>query len=302
MPINLTTGLELGLTGSTSSTKLVEEIHFMPSTLETIDRAVFSFIDEKMNIYSTTNKGWKKTPVIWLSAERSHQIKNNKDLRDMSGSFVLPAITVARTSVTKDPTKKGIFWANTPAMPDAKGGSITISKIINQDKTQNFANAASARNPVFGSADIRNRNRRKANTKVVYSIASIPMPVYLSLKYTITLRTEYQQQMNELLTPFVTRPGGINYVSLTRDGHLYEAMIQQDFTQDHNVTSAAAEERKYQTKITIDVLGYVIGEGDNQKNPKITIRENAVAVKIPRERVISRDEMEHLGKEGFYRS
>jgi len=301
MPISLTTGLELSLTGSTTS-KVVEEIHFMPSTLETIDRALFSFIDEKMNIYSTTNKGWKKTPVIWLSAERAHQIKNDKDLRDLSGSFVLPAITVARTSVTKDPTKKGIFWAPTPPAPDAKGGSLTISRIINQDKTQNFANAAASRNPVIGSADRRDQNRPRSNTKVVYSIASIPMPVYLSLKYTITLRTEYQQQMNELLTPFVTSPGGINYVSLTRDGHLYEAMIQQDFTQDHNVTSAAAEERKYQTKVTIDVLGYIVGEGDNQKNPKIIIRENAVEVKIPRERVISRAEMEHLGKEGFYRS
>ena len=214
----------------------------------------------------------------------------------------MPAITVARTSVTKDPTKKCIFWANTPPVPDAKGGSVTITKVINQDKTQDFANAAASRNPIFGSAERRDQNSPRKNNKVVYSIASIPMPVYLNLKYTVTLRTEYQQQMNELITPFVTKPGGINYISLIRDGHLYEAMIQQDFTQESNITSAGVEERKYQTKITIDVLGYVVGEGKNQKNPKIIIRENAVDVKIPRERVLTRDEVEHLGKEGFYRS
>ena len=61
------------------------------------------------------------------------------------------------------------------------------------------------------------------------------------------------------------------------------------------------EERKYQTKITIDVLGYVIGEGDNQKNPKIVIRENAVEVKIPREHVILGDIDEYLDDRGFYR-
>ena len=122
---------------------IIEETIIMPSTLETIDTAMYEHINKKMDIYATTNKGWKKVPVIWLSAERAHQVKNNKDLRDMSGSFILPAMTVNRTSVVKDPARKGIFFGNVPPINDRKGGSITIARRINQDKTQNFANADS---------------------------------------------------------------------------------------------------------------------------------------------------------------
>ena len=43
------------------------------------------------------------------------------------------------------------------------------------------------------------------------------------------------------------------------------------------------EERYYETTIPIKILGYLIGEGPNRERPKVTIRENAVEVKIPRE-------------------
>ena len=49
----------------------------------------------------------------------------------------------------------------------------------------------------------------------------------------------------------------------------------------------------YETSIKIKVLGYLLGEGPNRERPKITIRENAVEVKIPRERVILGDIPQH---------
>ena len=61
-------------------TSIIEERIIMPSTIETIDESFYQYINEELNIFSTTNKGWNKVPVIWMSAERSHQIKNNKDL------------------------------------------------------------------------------------------------------------------------------------------------------------------------------------------------------------------------------
>ena len=50
---------------------------------------------------------------------------------------------------------------------------------------------------------------------------------------------------------------------------------------------------KFQTTIKIEVLGYVFGAGVNQDQPKVVIRENAVEVRIQRERVILGDELEH---------
>jgi hypothetical protein len=36
-----------------------------------------------LNVFCTTNKGFKKIPFIWVGAERAYQIKHNKDLRDV---------------------------------------------------------------------------------------------------------------------------------------------------------------------------------------------------------------------------
>ena len=60
----------------------LQEIEFMPSSLETIDGAMLKFIDEELNLSTTTNDGFKKVPVLWVTAERAFQIKHNKDLRD----------------------------------------------------------------------------------------------------------------------------------------------------------------------------------------------------------------------------
>jgi hypothetical protein len=49
----------------------LQEIEFMPSSLETIDKAMLRFIDEDLNLFTTTNDGFKKTPVLWVTADRS---------------------------------------------------------------------------------------------------------------------------------------------------------------------------------------------------------------------------------------
>ena len=126
------------------------------------------------------------------------------------------------------------------------------------------------------------------------------MPVYLDITYSITIRTEYQEQMNDLTTPFMTRTGGINYFLAEHDGHRFESFIQPGFSQDNNVSSMDIEQRNYETIIDIKTLGYVIGEGKNQEQPKVVVRENAVEIKFPREKVIFGEIPEHIDKTGFY--
>jgi len=274
-----------------------EEFPIVPSTLETIDQAFFRFIDEKMNVFSTTNEGWKKTPVIWTSAERSYQIKNEKELHDDSGTLILPLITVDRTSVVKDPTRKGAYWGNVSPTNDYRNGSIIIKRAMNQDKTANFARADALRKK-------KQLNFPRENKKIVYKSYIIPMPVYVDINYSVTLRTEYQQQMNELVTPFITRTGGINHFVMTDHDHFYEGFIEPPFSPDavdSNIRMMANEERRYQTMIDIKVLGYLIGEDKNQPTPKVIVRENIVEVKIPRERVIMGDSPELNDKNAFYR-
>ena len=55
------------------------------------------------------------------------------------------------------------------------------------------------------------------------------------------------------------------------------------------------EERKFETSIDIKVLGYLVGEGVNDDRPKFSIRENAVQLRIQRERTIFGDIPEYSG-------
>lgn len=274
-------------------------ISFEPSTLETIDFSVYDFVDRDLDIFCTTNKGFKKVPVIWQASERAYQIKNNKDLRDDNGTLIFPMISISRTSFEKSLTDKGVFYGNSFPINDAKGGSITVARKIGQDKTGNFLNADTYRkknkivgnrgNP--GAQQINFPSRKKINEKkIVYETITMPAPSYVTADYTITIRTEYQQQINEIVQPFVTITNGINYLMLKRDGHSYEAFVQSDFSSNNDITELGAEPRIYETEITIRVLGYLVGGDKNEKRPNVVIRENAVEIRTARERVVVGDD------------
>lgn len=261
-----------------------KEITFMPSTIETIDTGMYEWLDEVLSLSTTTNDGFKKVPVLWLGTERAFQIKNNSLIRDKVGKLKLPLITLNRESLAKDPSFKGSFQANIFEDGDYKGGgAATVARTIRQDKTRNFANADRRRRDKNG-----NETGKGENKKVVYNTVTMPVPTYVSVMYSITLRTEYQQQMNDLVTPFITSTGQINNFLFEKDGHRFEAFIQQDFAENKNV-NLGDEERMFDTTVKIKVLGYLVGEGVNREKPKVTIRENAVEIRISRERVIVGD-------------
>ena len=131
----------------------MQEILVLPSKMETIDFSVYDGINDRFNLHANTNEGFKKVPVIWVTAERAFQIKKNKELRDLEGTLVYPIIYIERTASTKDPSKKGVFQANIPPAMlrrgyDPQGGSIQIASRIQQKKTSEFANADARRMPI----------------------------------------------------------------------------------------------------------------------------------------------------------
>ncbi len=271
-------------------TPKLREVPFQPSSIETVDYAVTEWLKE-FNIHAATNKGWKPIPVLWVAAERSFSVKNNKELRDDGGTIKLPLLTIERTSMTKDPARKGSAWANVPEIGDYKGGSIAIARRIQQKKSSAFASVRTK--DIFGQKTFPYKNN-----KVVYETITIPMPVYIDVTYKISCRTEYQQQMNQIMQPFITKTGAANYFVVKKDGHRFEGFMQDDFTLESNVAEIGEEERYYQTAFDVKILAYLIGAGENQATPKAVIRENAVEVKIGRERTIVGDNIEHRESDG----
>ena len=155
---------------------------YLPSTIENIDLALYNWLNEELDLHSETNQGWKKVPVIWVSGERSWQVKNEKSLRDSNDNFILPVISLERKEIIKDRNDKGKYWGDVRPYKDEKGGSIAIHKKINQKKTSTFANANSKR--ATGQP-----NFKKENKKVIYETKFIPMQVYASINYKIDLKT-----------------------------------------------------------------------------------------------------------------
>jgi len=274
--------------------KLVSRHAIEPSTLEDIDFAIYEYIDKELDIFTETNKGFKKVPINFTNPERAFQIKSDESNR-LDGQFlVFPQISIERTTVSKDPSNKGIYALHIPEVRDALGGSITIARQVKQTKTRDRANADSIRRSST-KVDPNRKTFPRKNEKIVYETISIPMPSYVHVNYSVKIRTEYQQQMNEIVAPFLTRTGAQNSFYLERNGHRYEAFVQADFSQENNVASMGQDERYFTTTVEIKVLGHIIGEDKNQEKPKMVVRETAAEIKIQRERAVFEDELDfHL--------
>ena len=279
-----------------------QEFEMMPSTLETIDIALHSYLDSDLNLFTTSNEGFNKVPVVWMTPERSFQIKNDKDLRDSNGVLKLPMISLEKTSVTKNPTMHGRITAHIPPQNDARGGSITIGKRIQQEKTSLFMANDAARlrggGKSVGKGDLYYPSN---SSKIVTQTVKVPLPVYVNVNYKLLIQTEYQQQMNELLTPFLLRTGQINEFFIKHDGHQFEAFLPQEFGFENNTSDLGEDERTYKTSIDIRVLGHLMGEMSNTERPKIVVRENLVVIRQPRERVVFADEHPNKKDGQFYK-
>ena len=254
----------------------------MPSTIETIDTAVYNLINDGFDLHTSTNTGFKKVPVLWISPERAFNSKD-KEIRDSVGKLKLPLITVERSSMSKDPTFKGAFQAH--LFPETSGPrgykkhQRMISRKISQKSTRKFASAK--------SGDFNGQENYPAgNSKVVYEETYAPIPVWLNVGYSIKLRTEYQQQMNDLVTPFATKTGNINALIAEYNGHRYEVFIEESYDQNNNVSNLGEDERAFDTTIKLKVLGFLLGDGENEEAPKVVTKETIVEVKLVRERSI----------------
>lgn len=256
-----------------------------PSTMETIDFAIYKLIDEEFNLHTNTNTGFRKVPVLWMSPERAVNSKD-KDIRDSVGKLKLPLISVDRTSVNKDPAFKGGWQAN--VFPETKGPrgykkhQRLVSRKLAQAPTRKFASSQSGQ---FNGQ----QNYPIDNKKIVYEETYAPIPVWVTVNYSVTLRTEYQQQMNDLMTPFATKTGLINALFAEYNGHRYETFIQGDLSTSNNTANLGEDERMFQTKVDLKVLGYLLGDGENEEAPKITVKETVTEIKLIRERSIVGD-------------
>lgn len=247
------------------------------SSIENVDFAFYDWLDKELNLSCDTKDGFKKVPVIWVTPERAFQVKQNREFRDINGTINPPLLTIERTNITKDVKNNGVYYTNLPP----KDNRHIISKRINQKKTSEFANADYQKQ--YGYVQFA---RPRKNEKVVYQFKSMLLPVYATFTYNLSIFTQFQQQMNELIQPFLARTGSTRYFIIERDGYKYECFIEGNIESRNNIASMEEEERRYISNITIKVLANLVSEGKNESDTIIKTFENAVELKIPRESLI----------------
>ena len=260
------------------------------STIESIDYALYNFVNDKLNIHVTSNKGFEKIPIIFSIPERAHQVKNlrttnDQEIRPNGRTLNYPLISIAKTSITQNPANKGRYGVNLPPFFDYynPGGSIPIARQVKQDKTANFANANAIRKS-DGGMNTERQTFPGENSNIVYETLLIPMPTFIECVYNVSIVTEYQQQMNEVLSTFHTLTGDPAVFTISHESNAYEAFVDPAYNIDFKPDGIDLTERVFNTTISIKVLGYLIGAQDNQDVPLISKPQSPAKIRFSRER------------------
>lgn len=246
------------------------------SAIEDFDYSIFEYIDKDLNIFCTTNEGWKKTKIIFSSPERSFISKADEELRDKNGTLIFPLITITRGDIKKPFNRSSMFGSNQFKVNDFKQNQILIHKEINQIKSAERARIKSKRINNQPYAPINNE-------KLVYNLYYIAQPTTLEIDYTIKIKTNFQQQMNEILGKFTTDLNNINYFVKERNNHKFEGFVDENFKNNSNSDSMEEEERFFETEVNIKMRGHIFDQTSN--TPKVTIRESASDIIFTEEHV-----------------
>jgi len=269
------------------NTDLSASYPLAPSTISTIDEALYEYINTKLNIYCTSNEGFTKVPVKFAAAERSFQIKEDSTAREFGRTLKYPVISITKSSINNNPTNKGRYGVYIPPYfaSSESPASINIARVVNQDKTKNFANANAIRKSATG-ASANYQTFPGNNKQIVYETLSIPMPTFIETSYTINLISNFQEQMNEMLSPFLSNHSTPTVFPIFNDKNRYEAFITPEYNIESNAEGLNLDERTFTTSITISVLGYLVGSDKNQETPNVVVRQSAAKVTIQREQVV----------------
>ena len=254
------------------------------STFETIDMALYTWLNDTLDIHVTTNEGIRKALVAWFSRERAFQIKNDKDSMDDNGFLDFPKIQLQRTSMSLTAVSERPIPGLIRKGMDYKNNQFGFWKKVQQDKTKNFANTKAQR--TYGQP-----NFKFNNNEIVNEYVFVPYPSYYDMNYEVQMKAIYMQQINEMMTPLqrIIAPYNTSIVILKYDGFKYEAFVDKAIEFKTNAPDIAEGEKLYEATFKIKVLGFTTTSDVNQTTPNIVYRETPAKVRIQRERTILGD-------------
>lgn len=260
-----------------------EKYVIQDARLETIDEAVKLWLDN-LNISVSKNDGFEPVPIFWQTAERAFQSKID-GMRAEDGRIRYPIIYFFRNgNFKKSADMRTSYYADVFPEKDEKGGIVSFSRRINQEKTNIFEGNKLAKT---GASFIR-----KKKSKTIVETLSVPVPVSIEAVYKISVKCDKIQHMNTIMSKFITQGNNsVNFPIFAKNGNMYECWLEGD--QADIKEWAEEEDRGFEASMELKVLGYIYNAEKNEERPTIAVRENVVDVKVPRERSSLHEEIRY---------
>jgi hypothetical protein len=251
--------------------------------IEDVDRALFGLFDKEIGLQVNTAEGPKPVPVIVAAGEKWSVLKNGKALRDKNGSLILPLITIVKQDVVQTLDHDIAGRGSNQAM-----GEVTIKRRLSQKdrgyqalinklflRGQSGVAVQSGDGPldeqVVTSRDIGSLSEdptindggylvgdRRDN---IFEVITLPTPQYVTLRYELTLWTQYQQQMNEVIESIISSymPQVRGWRLDTPKGYWFNAYVTSDeFKSQDNVDDMTKQERIVKRTFNVEVPAFIL--------------------------------------------
>ena len=167
-----------------------DKLSYRGIRLYDVDFAVYSYIDDAIALPLIQNGVQIEVPVQFASNETWSQVQSQGYIRDISGMWLAPLITINRTGFTK---REDVPQLDTNRNPDNVAGRVGGSTLVLR---KNYSS--------LNRYDRFNIANNKKPSMEYYSLAT---PEYIEVSYEITIWTEYQEQLNTLVEQFQFHDG-----------------------------------------------------------------------------------------------
>jgi hypothetical protein len=243
---------------------------------------VFELFNKELPLNVNAAEGVKRVPVIFGTPEKWAAIKKNRGLRDDNGSLILPLVTIVKgdiiQSMDKDIAGRGSnqhtgeltikrrlssrdrgyqdllnkqFLKNQSgvAVPssDASEGDIVTGRVVGS-----LTEDPTTIDGGFLKSDLRNN---------IFEVLAFPTPQYVTMRYEITIWTQFHQQMNEVIESIVSSymPHIRGWKLETAKGYWFVAYVMSDeFKSEDNTDDMSKQERIVKRTFNIEVPSFIL--------------------------------------------
>lgn len=252
--------------------------------IEDVDRALFNLFDKEISInVFTENDKTSKVPVIFAAREKWDMIKRSNGVQDKNGSLILPLITIVREdvvqSISEDIAGRGAnqhvgeLIVHRQLSPHDRGYQNIKNKlnINNQKNVSSTTPKGTANGQPFTLSNIGELSQDPTIEEGGFLISdvrdniietfTIPTPQKVTIKYRMTLWSQFQQQSNQMIETCVSSylPQTRGWQIVTTEGYRFNAFVTSDeFASKGNASDMSREERTIKHEFSVEVQCFIL--------------------------------------------